>query len=75
LVIWGAVWGGIQAASRLAFWWLDASTVYALGLVLIASVYIGFAVADGRAAVIKGKRPQRHRRQNGLLSRFSGSSL
>jgi hypothetical protein len=51
-VIWGAVWGGIQAASPLAFWWLDASTVYALGLVLIASVYIGFAVADGRAAVI-----------------------
>jgi hypothetical protein len=23
-VIWGAVWGGIQAASPLAFWWLDA---------------------------------------------------
>ena len=27
-------------------WWLDAATVYALGLALIASVYIGFAVAD-----------------------------
>ena len=27
-------------------------TVYALGLVLIASVYIGFAVADGRPKVI-----------------------
>jgi hypothetical protein len=51
-VIWGAVWGGIQAASPLAFWWLDASTVYALGLALIASIYIGFAVADGRASVI-----------------------
>jgi hypothetical protein len=51
-VIWGAVWGGIQAASPLAFWWLDASTVYALGLALIASIYIGFAVADGRATVI-----------------------
>lgn len=32
--------------------WLDAATVYALGLVLIASVYIGFAVADGRWVVI-----------------------
>jgi hypothetical protein len=51
-VIWGAVWGGIQAASPLAFWWLDASTVYALGLALIASIYIGFAVADGRPRVI-----------------------
>jgi len=44
----GAVFGGLQAASPLAFWWLDPATVYALGLVLIASVYIGFAVADGR---------------------------
>jgi hypothetical protein len=44
--------GGIQAASPLAFWWLDTATVYALGLVLIASVYVGFAVADGRWVVI-----------------------
>jgi hypothetical protein len=51
-VIWGAVLGVFQAASPLAFWWLDPSTVYALGLVLIASVYIGFAVADGRPKVI-----------------------
>jgi hypothetical protein len=42
----------LQAASPLAFWWLDAATVYALGLVLIAAVYIGFAVADGHARVI-----------------------
>jgi hypothetical protein len=48
----GIVWGGIQAASPLAFWWLDAATVYALGLALIASVYIGLAVADGRWFVI-----------------------
>jgi hypothetical protein len=46
------VWGGIQAASPLGFWWLDPATVYALGLVLIAAVYIGFAVADGRPTVI-----------------------
>ena len=51
-VVWGLVWGALQAASPVAFWWLDAATVYALGLVLIASVYIGFAVADGRPAVI-----------------------
>ncbi len=50
--MWGVVFGVIQAASPLAFWWLDAATVYALGLVLIASVYIGFAVADGRWVVI-----------------------
>ena len=43
----GLVFGGIQAASPLAYWWLDAATVYAFGLALIASVYIGFAVADG----------------------------
>jgi hypothetical protein len=51
-VLWGVALGGIQAASPLAFWWLDAATVYALGLALIAAVYIGFAVADGRPAVI-----------------------
>ena len=45
---WGLVWGVLQAASPLGFWWLDAATVYALSLALIASVYIGFAVADGR---------------------------
>jgi hypothetical protein len=51
-VIWGVLVGAVQAASPLAFWWLDASTVYALGLVVIASIYIGFAVADGRPRVI-----------------------
>jgi hypothetical protein len=33
-------------------WWIRPATVYALGLVLIAAVYIGFAVADGRRNVI-----------------------
>jgi hypothetical protein len=51
-VLWGVVVGGIQAASPLGFWWLDPATVYALGLILIAAVYIGFAVADGRPTVI-----------------------
>ena len=51
-VVWGLAFGALQAASPLAFWWLGAATVYALGLVLIAAVYVGFAVADGRPAVI-----------------------
>jgi hypothetical protein len=51
-LIWGIVVGGLQAASPLAFWWLDTATVYALGLAVIAFVYIGFAVADGRPRVI-----------------------
>ena len=51
-LIWGALWGVIQAAAPLGFWWLDAATVYGMSLALIAAVYIGFAVADGRPAVI-----------------------
>jgi hypothetical protein len=51
-VIWGVAVGVLQAASPLAFPWLDAATVYALGLALIAAVYIGFAVADGRRNVL-----------------------
>jgi hypothetical protein len=44
--MWGLVVGAAQGATPLAFWWLDTATVYALGLVVIASVYIGFAVAE-----------------------------
>ena len=51
-IVSGIVVGGIRAATPLAFWWLDPATVYALGLIVIASVYIGFAVADGRWRVI-----------------------
>ena len=51
-LLWGIVVGFVQAATPLAFWWLDSATVYALGLVLIAAVYVGFAVADGRPNVI-----------------------
>ena len=28
-VLWGVVFGAIQAASPLGFWWLDPATVYA----------------------------------------------
>jgi hypothetical protein len=51
-VAWGLAWGCLQAASPLALFWLDDATVYALGLVLIAAIYIGFAVADGRPQII-----------------------
>jgi hypothetical protein len=46
------VFGAIQAASPLAIRWLEPATVQALLLALIAGVYIGFAVADGRPRVI-----------------------
>jgi hypothetical protein len=51
-ILWGILVGLIQAATPLAFWWLDPATVYAFGLTVIAPVYIGFAVADGRSKVI-----------------------
>jgi hypothetical protein len=59
-VLWGIVWGVIQAAAPLGFWWLTPATVYALSLTLVAAVYIGLAVADGRSrvfAVEAGSRP------------------
>jgi hypothetical protein len=51
-VLWGIVVGLLQATTPLVFWWLDGATVYALGLAVIAAVYVGFAVADGRPKVI-----------------------
>jgi hypothetical protein len=51
-MLWGVVVGLLQAATPLVFWWLDSATVYALGLVGIAFIYVGFAVADGRPKVI-----------------------
>ena len=51
-VVCGAAVGVIQAGSPFGFWWLEPKTVYALGLTLIAAVYIGFSVADGRWHVI-----------------------
>ena len=48
-MLWGIAVGIIQAATPLAFWWLDGATVYALGLIVIAAIYVGIAVADGGA--------------------------
>ena len=36
-VLWGLLFGGIQAASPLLIWWLAPGTVYAISLILIAS--------------------------------------
>ena len=49
---WGVVVGVATAATPVGFWWLPATTVYAVGLAFIAAVYLGFAVADGRRRVI-----------------------
>jgi hypothetical protein len=51
-MLWGIAVGLLRAATPLVIWWLDRATVYALGLVVIAGIYVGFAVADGRARVI-----------------------
>ena len=51
-VLWGLLFGALQAASPLALRWLEPATVHALSISLIAAVYIGFAVADGRPSVI-----------------------
>jgi len=51
-VRWGLALGAVQAASPALFWWLEPATLHALYISLIAAVYIGFAVADGRPKVI-----------------------
>ena len=51
-ILWGLLFGGFQAASPLLIWWLAPGTVYAISLILIAPIYIGFAVADGRPFII-----------------------
>jgi hypothetical protein len=51
-VAWGVGLGVTQGALPFALSWLDPATVYALGLTLIAAVYVGFAVADGRRNVV-----------------------
>ena len=50
--MWGLVIGSVQAASPLAFWWLDPATVHRSSITVIAAIYVGFAVADGRPKVL-----------------------
>jgi len=51
-ILWGIAVGVLQAGSPVGLWWLDPAMVWALSLVIIASIYVGFAVADGRPIVI-----------------------
>ena len=51
-IIWGVGVGIFQAFSPLAFWWLEPVVVWSLSVAIIAAVYIGFAVADGRTFVL-----------------------
>ena len=51
-VCWGLALGVVQAASPVIFYWLEPATLHAMYISLIAAVYIGFAVADGRPRVI-----------------------
>jgi hypothetical protein len=51
-IIWGVAFGLFQAFSPLAFFWLEPVVVWSLSVVLIAAVYIGLAVADGRTTVV-----------------------
>jgi hypothetical protein len=50
--LWGVAVGILQAGSPVGLWWLNPALVWALSLVIIASIYVGFAVADGRPIVI-----------------------
>ncbi|HKY13285.1 MAG TPA: hypothetical protein VJM33_00060 [Microthrixaceae bacterium] len=49
---WGLIVGVFNVVAAWGFWWLDLSTFHALAIALIAAVYIGLAVADGRPKVI-----------------------
>ena len=51
-VLWGLALGAVQAASPLILRWLEPATLHGIYISLIAAVYIGFAVADGRPKVI-----------------------
>ena len=51
-VLWGLGLGAVQAASPLILQWIEPATLHAMYISLIAAVYIGFAVADGRPKVI-----------------------
>ncbi|HEX3621231.1 MAG TPA: hypothetical protein VHT97_02840 [Acidimicrobiales bacterium] len=51
-VLWGLALGAVQAASPLILQWIEPATLHAMYISLIAAVYIGFAVADGRSTVL-----------------------
>ena len=53
-IAWGVVVGVLHAATPLAFWWLDPATVYALGLTVIAPVYIWVVAAIIAIEIVAG---------------------
>lgn len=52
VILSGVAIGVFQAISPMVLWWLEPADVWGVALAFIAAVYIGFAVADGRRAVI-----------------------
>ncbi len=48
----GVLVGVVSLLSPFALFWLPHATVYAVSLAVIAGIYIGFAVADGRPHVL-----------------------
>ena len=52
VILWGVGVGIFQAFSPIVLPWLDATDVWGVALAMIASVYVGFAVADGRRTVV-----------------------
>ena len=52
VVGWGVVAGLMNAGLPVVLFWLPPVTVYSVGVAVIASVYVGFAVADGRTRVL-----------------------
>ena len=68
-VMWGVVFGLAQAAAPVAIWWLTPAAVQSILLVLIAAVYIGFAVADDEAKSLGGVEPL-HAAMNHVLRPF-----
>jgi hypothetical protein len=71
-VLWGLVFGAIQAASPLAIWWLDQATVQALLLALTepyrtspAANTSGRLVSNGRVDGAAAMRPGERRGRSG----------
>jgi hypothetical protein len=52
VILSGVAVGIFQAFCPIVLWWLDAVALWGVALAMIASVYVGFAVGDGRKAVI-----------------------
>lgn len=52
VIVCGVAVGIFQAICPIVFSWLEAVAIWGVALAVIAAVYVGFAVADGRKGVI-----------------------